>query len=400
MATSTFVCRKCKETINESDRDNHEQLCLYSLQIKPTDDVNIPCDSCGKFISFDEYAAHMNICGMGSLISDIRSNMASFGMPRHINIRPVSHTESYAPIVEDTHLDEDEDDEDLLDIMDDNINKTINGINKLLNKMQSNNEIINNVKQDIKSFEIDVPDTPIPVTPEPVTTEDNDEFPELPEPVNLQHQIKINNLKRKLPSDIRSKIYNKPNSQYHLASPKHYPIRYSNNTSYGNPASYSNPISYGNLNSIPDEFKHLLNIAQQTLTRRMPHSYYSPTSNDESYEDLMSLRDKYGVVEIGVSNIDLVAPIHTLKDGEKAECVIGTCPDKPKKYRKVICDHEVLFCDDCLSTWLSKNKTCPICMKDLDEMYNQKFGKLSPTIDSAHQIFDVSMEEINNMLKS
>ena len=25
------------------------------------------------------------------------------------------------------------------------------------------------------------------------------------------------------------------------------------------------------------------------------------------------------------------------------------------------------FCEECISTWLSRKKTCPICLKDLDE---------------------------------
>ena len=49
---------------------------------------------------------------------------------------------------------------------------------------------------------------------------------------------------------------------------------------------------------------------------------------------------------------------------EKTElCPI--CREDVKKVRKTLCNH--FFCDDCLRTWLSNNKTCPICLKDLSE---------------------------------
>jgi len=93
----------------------------------------------------------------------------------------------------------------------------------------------------------------------------------------------------------------------------------------------------------------------------------------------MSLRDTCGIVEIGVSNIDLVAPVYDITNIEdKSQLICPICreeydedTDKDKIYRKTICKHtDNIFCDDCLGQWLKTNRSCPICDNNLEDVYN------------------------------
>ena len=57
----TFECRKCSHVFNINEKDNHELICLYSLQVRADEISDIPCETCGKSIPFDTYAMHINI---------------------------------------------------------------------------------------------------------------------------------------------------------------------------------------------------------------------------------------------------------------------------------------------------------------------------------------------------
>jgi hypothetical protein len=81
------------------------------------------------------------------------------------------------------------------------------------------------------------------------------------------------------------------------------------------------------------------------------------------------LANLVGRVEKGVKDIDSVSTIITEVD-DNAMCVI--CHDTFKEIkdngidiRKTVCKH--IFCDVCISRWLSKNKKCPCCFTELDK---------------------------------
>jgi hypothetical protein len=71
-----FKCDGCNKHFPVVDRDKHELICLYSLVVESKDIDDIPCEKCNKIIPFDEYASHLNICGLDqTLINDIYMNM-------------------------------------------------------------------------------------------------------------------------------------------------------------------------------------------------------------------------------------------------------------------------------------------------------------------------------------
>jgi hypothetical protein len=83
---------------------------------------------------------------------------------------------------------------------------------------------------------------------------------------------------------------------------------------------------------------------------------------EDDYEMNTMIADMLGNVEVGVSDINKVStkvelPITTMN------CSI--CLDNVNEPRKLLCDH--VYCDGCISTWLSKNKTCPSCRVDLED---------------------------------
>lgn len=83
---------------------------------------------------------------------------------------------------------------------------------------------------------------------------------------------------------------------------------------------------------------------------------------EDDYEMNTMIADMLGNVEVGVSDINKVStkvelPITTMN--------CGICLDNVNEPRKLLCDH--VYCDGCISTWLSKNKTCPSCRVDLED---------------------------------
>jgi hypothetical protein len=94
---------------------------------------------------------------------------------------------------------------------------------------------------------------------------------------------------------------------------------------------------------------------------------------DTSYENLSELCEEMGNVYIGINNIDELAPPTIYNDK-----IDNTCPIclenfniieniKDNFIRKIKnCNH--YFCNECISTWFEKHKTCPVCKKDVSEL--------------------------------
>jgi hypothetical protein len=85
--------------------------------------------------------------------------------------------------------------------------------------------------------------------------------------------------------------------------------------------------------------------------------------SDLSYEELLAICESIGYHQPGVENIDQVAPcttIHTVQD----TCPICLESMEDTRMRKITtCGHH--FCADCLETWLSISKVCPVCKQDV-----------------------------------
>lgn len=85
------------------------------------------------------------------------------------------------------------------------------------------------------------------------------------------------------------------------------------------------------------------------------------------YEFNTYIADILGNVEVGISDVNEVSQLVDEPNCNK-ECHI--CLDPIRTPRKLICDH--MYCDTCITTWLAKNKTCPVCRKDLEELLSLK----------------------------
>ena len=83
----------------------------------------------------------------------------------------------------------------------------------------------------------------------------------------------------------------------------------------------------------------------------------------DEYQSNIELGEQIGKVEIGVDDINKVT-IEVNENFKDLKCPI--CQEELnelEKKRRTICDH--IFCSECISEWLSKNKTCPVCNKEL-----------------------------------
>jgi hypothetical protein len=121
-------------------------------------------------------------------------------------------------------------------------------------------------------------------------------------------------------------------------------------------------------NTLQNTFQNTLqNTLQSTLHNTWfdaNHRHDSEDDDDETdtfqYELNMYISNLLGDVEVGIPNINKVSQ---LIENSEVDCHI--CLDKVKTPRKLICNH--VYCHDCISQWLAKNKKCPVCRVDLEE---------------------------------
>lgn len=103
-------------------------------------------------------------------------------------------------------------------------------------------------------------------------------------------------------------------------------------------------------------FPFLLNTALDSIVDHM------------DYGSLQELCDTIGYHKVGISDIKSVSSVKDKKAIHKED----TCPicmdlldEKETVYVMNVCNHS--YCKECIETWLSENKTCPVCKKELDQ---------------------------------
>jgi hypothetical protein len=87
-----------------------------------------------------------------------------------------------------------------------------------------------------------------------------------------------------------------------------------------------------------------------------------------SYED--SRLDRLGEVK-GIKNINKISDIIKALDINN-DIMCAICQEdinKSDKIRRLKCSH--LYCDPCISKWMSKNTTCPLCKTEFDKNKNK-----------------------------
>lgn len=120
-----------------------------------------------------------------------------------------------------------------------------------------------------------------------------------------------------------------------------------------------NVLRNENYNGIRSEIELLYNSDDYYM-------FYDDNS-EHSYEYLSDLIESMGKVEIGVKDINIAAPEY--KDHlllPHTTCVICQEDNFTLPIRKTLCNH--LFCSDCISQWLKKHHTCPLCLCDLNDI--------------------------------
>jgi hypothetical protein len=99
---------------------------------------------------------------------------------------------------------------------------------------------------------------------------------------------------------------------------------------------------------------------------------------DLSYEATIQISDSMGRVEVGLSSKQIDEVSYSSNDKDELllveDDVCAICQENLmnviKEERRVsilACNHK--YCQECINTWLSKNKKCPVCMIDLEEAY-------------------------------
>lgn len=84
---------------------------------------------------------------------------------------------------------------------------------------------------------------------------------------------------------------------------------------------------------------------------------YGDTDTD-SYEYLSELCERIGNVSVP-TDPDVVSCL--IENTDEQTCPV--CFEIPKEIRLItVCNHT--FCHDCIKTWLSEHKTCPVCKVD------------------------------------
>lgn len=221
--------------------------------------------------------------------------------------------------------------------------------------------------------------------PSPVVEEDDPDFPKLPNTINSNHTTQFGNLKSSIGYTLHQTIFYQPRRFQ-----SNFPSRFVGHNTYYRPS--GGLISDELKNMLPPDLQGFIDVANAGHRQRIDayrNRRQRMQSPEESYEYLKDLTEKVGVVEIGVSNVDSVAPIVELT---KDQCCAICQEDLPMgaKARHVICGHDTVFCDGCIVKWLSKNKKCPVCMNNLEDVYNEISNKVIDLSDDETDLFETS----------
>lgn len=131
--------------------------------------------------------------------------------------------------------------------------------------------------------------------------------------------------------------------------------------------------SGGNLRSFLNEHYHGIHRNRNISLSRGA----SPTTSSgllyfpalsTSYED--SRLDRLGQTK-GIKNINKISDIIKALDINN-DIMCAICQEdinKSDKIRRLKCSH--LYCDPCISKWMSKNTTCPLCKTEFDKNKNK-----------------------------
>lgn len=112
------------------------------------------------------------------------------------------------------------------------------------------------------------------------------------------------------------------------------------------------------------------NIVMDDVVNPWLDYFYVPVDPIDDYEYNTMIGELMGGnVEVGVNDVNQVSSILHEAPEDFTRCPV--CQEDAERnnvYRKTLCGH--VFCDACLSKWLEKHKKCPVCMQDLQDLYD------------------------------
>jgi hypothetical protein len=111
-----------------------------------------------------------------------------------------------------------------------------------------------------------------------------------------------------------------------------------------------------------------------------------------NFDDLNNLEN----VTVYISDINTVSQIINFNDIIDKEQQCAICLESFNDlyinnnsiiFRETICNH--IYCNDCLSTWLSMSKKCPLCSKNLEDLSNNIDQDNLSNYDSNNNLSDI-----------
>ena len=164
-------------------------------------------------------------------------------------------------------------------------------------------------------------------------------------------------------------------------------LQINNNSNIENTSQpHPNNVNINDLNNIYTNFSNMINQYNDSpnlINTPPPNiSYFDNIINNlirtipvpgTSYDDLINITERIGIVRIGVKNINDVAPI--LIDNNKYFCSISQSElSEVDSKRKTLCGH--IFSSELIEEWLHHNKKCPVCQIDLEELLDSHIQKI------------------------
>ncbi len=160
------------------------------------------------------------------------------------------------------------------------------------------------------------------------------------------------------------------------------------NNNYTNEYSSSNLLNYSfNNTSFDNIITNLINLPNFHL------GSYNDFNDD--FNEFSNLED----VSVSIGDINKVTKIIEYNDIENKEdeCIICTdtyssslqtasSNNSNKIFRVTLCNH--IFCDECISRWLSISKKCALCNVNLEDLYNNKNANVADDSDDENIIID------------
>lgn len=94
-----------------------------------------------------------------------------------------------------------------------------------------------------------------------------------------------------------------------------------------------------------------------------------PNIND--YEQNLHLAERIGKVEIGVKDVNKISKLYKkdkCKDCTENDDICPICRDQldNKKNIRILLKCKHMYCDECIRHWMSKHKTCPVCIYEYE----------------------------------